>query len=467
MAGSTANFEKPISSSQDAHNSLIDLFSVEPTDMTAVATRFKEWYPKVNDGISFPIEFDIPPSVTFTDLSQSYFEVEMKVTKEAGGDLDDATVCIPVPNLMHSMWKQVSVWLNGHLITEQYDTYAPKAYIEDLLNHGPRASETSMVGQGWYLAANFPEEINATNIDSEHDHYKALPTNAQHAIKDGLKLKAKMQGDNGNGGKLILQGQPHTDIFHFNKLLIPNVKMSFKFDFNPITYWMKTPAGGTALKLSNYKIKFVQANTILNPSLSVALTKKIESNAPAYYTTSRTQLKVFNVASPLSEFIQDNIFENKIPHRVLICMQLRDNFNGTVSKSPFVFKKHKLKEYGVTINSEQYPTTPYTLNPDSTIQDIKPYNELLKCLGAYNSRSEDFPIQLGDWSESSAFLAWNFVPTGQADEGHLNPLITGQLRFHLKFAEPVPVNNILKILILGEFHTVMSISKQGITYSMS
>ena len=60
--------------------------------------------------------------------------MEVQIVQKDGSDLDVATVGF-INNPLHSMIKQLSIRLNGTLITEQSDTYAYRAYIESLLNY--------------------------------------------------------------------------------------------------------------------------------------------------------------------------------------------------------------------------------------------------------------------------------------------------------------------------------------------
>lgn len=109
----------------------------------------------------------------------------------------------------------------------------------------------------------------------------------------------------------------------------------------------------------------------------------------------------------------------------------------------------------MTINSEQYPHEPFQLAVGSTARDLIPYEELLKCLGDFQNKSEDFPISPESWSATTALFAWNNIASSEADESHMNPRMTGTMRFRFEFedARTQP----LKILVFGEFPSLLTV----------
>jgi len=122
-----------------------------------------------------PIDFQIDPQEDYIDLSRSYFELEWKVQKAAGGDAVSAENTFLVNNIAHSLFKQISVRLNGTLISPQRDTYHYKAYIETLLNFDRDDGDTILRPQGWFNHVNVPDTLTATQLNLAHNDFKALP----------------------------------------------------------------------------------------------------------------------------------------------------------------------------------------------------------------------------------------------------------------------------------------------------
>ena len=55
-----------------------------------------------------------------------------------------------VNNFLHSLFKQVDVFLKGKQVTQATGTYAYRAYLETLLNYGPSAKDSQLTAALYY-----------------------------------------------------------------------------------------------------------------------------------------------------------------------------------------------------------------------------------------------------------------------------------------------------------------------------
>ena len=123
----------PHARSAGVQNPYLNMFKVPPTDLSISSRRFVRINP-FNVGIN-PVIFQVDPQEDFIDLKESYFEVEIVMKKDNGTNLLIAYVIGLANNLVHTLFKQINVRLNGTLISPQTDTYHLKAFIEEILNH--------------------------------------------------------------------------------------------------------------------------------------------------------------------------------------------------------------------------------------------------------------------------------------------------------------------------------------------
>lgn len=86
-----------------------------------------------------PIELDFQgQGDEFIDLSQTYLQVVCKFTKGDGSNLTGLNGnSTPVNNILHSLFTEIDVTLNGKIISPGTDTYPYKAYLEKLLSSDP------------------------------------------------------------------------------------------------------------------------------------------------------------------------------------------------------------------------------------------------------------------------------------------------------------------------------------------
>ena len=130
------------SKSQECIKTELDLFSVPATQTSLQKARWVDHQPvsAVSDG--GPITFLSSGTEDYVDLSKTILVVRAKVTKADGTAIaDDAKVEI-VNTFLHSLFKQVDVFLKGKQVTQATGTYAYPAYLETLLNYGPAAKKS-------------------------------------------------------------------------------------------------------------------------------------------------------------------------------------------------------------------------------------------------------------------------------------------------------------------------------------
>ena len=170
--------------SKSVLNPQLSLFTIPPTDLSMASYRIVP-IQTYTTGIN-PVEFQVDPQEDYVDLSRSFFEIELAFNLANGDNVVEATRLWPANNLAHTLFKQISVRLNGTLISPQTDTYHYKAYLETLLNYSRQDGETVLKPQGWYIALDFPTQmtVNNTNTEGEgHEAFQALSSNQQASVK--------------------------------------------------------------------------------------------------------------------------------------------------------------------------------------------------------------------------------------------------------------------------------------------
>lgn len=126
----------------------LELFQVPPTNIALEESKWMEYYPisSTLQSETAPIEFDIQgQGDEYIDLSQTYVQIVCKFTKDDGTALTGANTSVtPVNNIIHSLFSEIDVTLNGKIISPGTDTYPYKAYLEKLLSYRPKTLETQM-----------------------------------------------------------------------------------------------------------------------------------------------------------------------------------------------------------------------------------------------------------------------------------------------------------------------------------
>ena len=132
--------------SKRCEKSEVDLFSVPPTQLSLEKGRWIDYRPLSsvqNDDSA--ITFLISGTDEYIDLSKTILVVEGKVLTGTGTNLSSGQADVaPVNNFLHSLIKQVDVYLNGKQVTPAMGTYAYRAYLETLLNYDVSAKKSQL-----------------------------------------------------------------------------------------------------------------------------------------------------------------------------------------------------------------------------------------------------------------------------------------------------------------------------------
>jgi len=130
----------------------LDLFSLPPTQTSIESGKWVQYKPISSLTDDSPIEFVIPGNgEEYTDLSYSMLHIVAAIVKSDGTKLDEAAskTVGPINNWMHSLFSQVDLFLNNKLVTAQNNTYAYRAYFENLLNYSDEAKNSHLTSVLW------------------------------------------------------------------------------------------------------------------------------------------------------------------------------------------------------------------------------------------------------------------------------------------------------------------------------
>ena len=140
--------------SKRCDKSEVDLFRVPPTQQSLERGRWIDYAPLSSvENANSAITFLIAGTDEYIDLSKTILTVTGKITKKDGEsklDGNDQSNVAPVNNFLHSLFRQVDVYLNGKQVTPAMGTYAYRSYIETLLNYDVSAKQSQFSSALYY-----------------------------------------------------------------------------------------------------------------------------------------------------------------------------------------------------------------------------------------------------------------------------------------------------------------------------
>ena len=443
--------------SEGTVNPALRIFKVPPTDISINAYRMVTIQP-TTAGINL-MEFIVPGLEDFVDLGRSYFTMELSLKKDDNGNLVGNEKLWPVNNLAHSIIKRIDLQLNGTLISPQSDTDHYKAYLETLLNYDREDGKTVLGPQGWFNQVDFPPQwtANNTNKAGDHAHWQALSANQKGAYEAMVAEVAKYAG----GVTHSLVFTPHLEVFPTGKLLVPGIEIKMKFHFNGPNLFLNGVGLAGRLIEGDVKLRFHLCQLRLNDAIYTSLSSQRHNEEKiAAYPTVRSEFRTFSMQGNLTRFDIPNLFQNRIPDRLIVGLLDSRAFNGDVTRDPFCFQKFGLTSIKQIVKGEEYPYETLHLVNDNGTRDNLGYFRFLQASGAWCKRKGNM-VELLDWGQGKNCTLYMFdnVANGCADSQTLNPKQTGDLQLVLEFGA-APATNITA-LVYGEFENLLEIDKNG------
>ena len=312
----------------------LDLFGVPPTQTMIEKDIVTEHRPITTLDPSSFVQFEIQSSMDeYIDMEKLYLYLKIKVKKPDTNTSNYFNLIAPINNLLHTMIKQIDIFIGDQQITSSSPTYAYKAYIETLLGFSKEAKKSHLTSQLWY------DDEDKKHMDITKT---ALYTELNKPIKDFKTLD--------------LFGRLHTDLSFQGRNLLGGVKLIIRILFNEPSFYFyagdKTPTFDfldCSLQVHRSKVApmVVEAH---NAALQIA---------PAKYPITMARVKSFTVAQGAIDANIDNIHSGQLPRRVFIAFVENTAFCGDYKKNPFFFNHCGISSLCVYLDGVQYPSKAY------------------------------------------------------------------------------------------------------------
>ena len=150
----------------------LDLFTGPSFQNTHLKSQWERFMPTHQynsyDMKDTPITIDVPRAVgIYTDLSASFMVVQTKIVKKADGTAFTAGSDLAFTQLaIHSIFKDVSMYINGTKVEGENHTYPYKAYLSNLFCASETVKKYQLRMSGWAndTAGLFSDKSNAGHV---------------------------------------------------------------------------------------------------------------------------------------------------------------------------------------------------------------------------------------------------------------------------------------------------------------
>ena len=464
--------------SKRCDKSEIDLFSVPPTQQSLERGRWIGYAPLSSvENTDSPINFLVTGTDECIDLSKTILTVTGKIVKDNESVLDGAnqTSVAPVNNFLHSLFKQVDVYLNGKQVTPAMGTYPYRAYIETLLNYDVSAKESQFSSALYYKDT--ATKMDEVGVLPQLKEVKIKPKTGNeidgwmYTAGTGNQGFAKRSKFIQNSKQFVLSGPIFADIFMTDRLLLNMMDLRVVLNRSSNTFCLMDLSSGTAVKpkvqLSHVELKIRKVK--LDQAVSDGIERTLKQT-PALYPIRRVECKILTVPQNLPTTRQDNIFSGLIPKTFVVGFVTADAAGGVYGKNPYNFAHFGVTSLSLTANGEEIPfkqlTLKYPKDADGKIDTTAGEDDALDFDEAYNTlfsgtgkiySNAGLDIDRDDYPGGFALYAFDLTPDMCKSSQYFNTVQRGSLSLALTFkAQSEP----LALVCYGDFENVIRIDAE-------
>ena len=476
--------------SKRCDKSEIDLFRVPPTQQSLERGRWIDYAPLSSvTNADNAITFLIAGTDEYVDLSKTILTVTGKVTMPDGTKLTGGgqSNVAPVNNFLHSLFRQVDVYLNGKQVTPAMGTYAYRSYIETLLNYDVSAKESQFSSALYYKDTAGEMDSNGSLPVEKKVNIKPVAGDGSEGAAEAVFITTKGTGNQGfakrqqfikNGIQFVLSGPIFSDIFMTDRLLLN--MMDLKVVLNRSTDGFCLMDKNTDDSLLNPEVHFTDVVLkIRKVKVDQAVSDGVErmlKQTPALYPIRRVECKILTIPENLPNIRQDNIFSGIIPNLFVFGLVDVDAYNGTYGKNPYNFQHFGVTNVSLTANGQEIPFKQLTLKypkdedgkpdpaTDTELDFDEAYNTLFSGTGKIYSNA-GLDITREDYPGGYALYAFDLTPDMCNSTDYFNTVQRGSLSLALTLKKQ---DHAIGMVCYGDFENVIRIdSERNAIYDMS
>ena len=474
--------------SKRCDKSEVDLFSVPPTQQSLERGRWIDYAPLSSvENPDSAITFLIAGTDEYIDLSKTILTVTGNIMKKDKAKLDGGgqSNVAPVNNFLHSLFRQVDVYLNGKQVTPAMGTYAYRSYIETLLNYDVSAKESQFSSALYYKdtatkmdeSGSLPGEpitIKAKHVTFNDDGSEKTPTDKNVVFVSagtGNQGFAKRHKFIENGNQFVLSGPIFADIFMTDRLLLNMMDLKVVLNRSTDAFCLMEIGNESSpieprVHLTDVvlKIRKVKVDQPISDGV-----ERMLKQTPALYPIRRVECKILTIPANLPNVRQDNIFSGIIPKTFVVGLVHVDAYSGVYGKNPYNFAHFGVTSVSLTANGQEIPFKQLTLkypkaengevNPstDDELDFDEAYNTLFSGTGKIYS-NVGLDITRDDYPGGFALYAFDLTPDMCKSSDYFNTVQRGSLSLALTFESSH--KDPIAMVCYGDFENVIRIDAE-------
>ena len=420
------------------YNTSLNIF--EPTPVEVGVEKYDIVHYSAIPPINNMLVFEVPATGSgYINLKKTQLRLRFRITNSDGTLLTPGTEdareeravkgdIVTVNNLPLSLFfRQVDLCLNDvNINTDIGSNYPYKGYIDMLLDSTRADLESTLQTELCYTdTIGFPQGDYLSNYGF---------TNRYGYTKDSASV--------------MIKGPIRTDICQQDRLILPGVRISLKMYPTNDAFRLQNMLG----KKKTYKLELLEAALevykVIPTSMMVETHNETLKLQPSILPFTKSHIRNYNIQTGQQSFSTDDLFYDKIPDELIVCMVESKAYNGDFLQNPLVFEHFNVSYLEYQVNGVSVPGPALTPNfEDADFMDC--YSALLD--------GESNGVITRDAFEDG-YTIFKFRVKENSGMSADDKCKKGHSRLKLKFRDPLMAN--VTLLVYGKFKACVKIDNE-------
>lgn len=437
--------------SQECLTSDLDLFNVPPTQTSIGDCHYVNYYPITSLDRNGPIEFIIKTSGdVYLDIASTLLHTKTRIrkndntdiTKAASGETEsDLSFVAPINYFHATQFKNVEVYLNGRLLTNNDNMSAYRAYIECMLTYSANAKKEQLRCAYFYA----DDGGNLDWIDEKVDDEDETENLGLHRRYQRSKLSRTFE----------TIGRVHSEIFSQNRMIPGGNEIKVKFYRNDTSFSLFSKSETNQYSLSMDMATLMVRHCNIAPHVVENHIKAIQTRN-LKYPIRKVVMKFFTRSSGRNDLSEPNLVNGILPDRIIVGLVRSDAFSGSINSNPFNFQNFNAQSIVLRKNGNTIPYEEIELDYAKDLYN-QGYFSLLHATGKVN-QDQGFDISPEQYKNGYALYGFDLTP----DNSHcnaLNLISEGKLSLEIKL-QNASTESITTVVFL-QYQSMIEIDKDG------
>lgn len=408
--------------------STLDLFSGRNIQRDVEDGTWEKYSPvsTIQNGI---VEFKVEDSKSFLDLQHCYLFTKARIVNSDNTALAADKEVGVVNYLAGTLWKTVTVKLNGDPIVSCSD-YNYRAYLETLLNYSSGPKKGWLQSGLWYK-----------------DHHGRMDTLSDQNA--GFKFR---KGHFAESQQVEIIGKLHCEPFNQHRSLLDNVSLEIKLTKCEDNIIIMSAEGELVKLVLDEVSLYVRKQNLFSDKLVEI--QRNHTSLDAKYPTSMVKINTEIIPAGVKSWDLSRDFNGDIPKIIVVGMVKNTAYSGMKSQNPFNFEHFDLQYFNAKINSVPLIAQPFQFNFPKK-EYTAAYWNLMQALG-YAFHDDSCDITRNEYDNGYFLQGFNTSATLCTAGIVSDPTQRGKVNFELKFSKNTP--EAITVIMMSEYDKSFAIN---------